>query len=169
MEKKFTVVRYFAYSLEILVLFVLQGTPQFLPEIFGGKPVFLIPLAIIIACLEKELPAMFFSLGCGVLLDIGFSNNIGFYAILITVICFFVSVIFRDYMVVSFLNTMAFAGVGIVVVMLLHFFVFYVLKGYDHGGYYFVHHYISRIIYTFVFVTPFYFLNKGLFKNLRDF
>ena len=71
MEKKYTVFRYLAYSLEILIIYIVQGTPFFLPEILGGRPVLLIPVALTIAFYENEIPAMFFGLACGSLIDIG--------------------------------------------------------------------------------------------------
>ncbi len=169
MEKKMTAFRYLAYALEIIIIYILQGTPGFLPEILGGKPVLLIPLAVTIACFESEVTSLFFALSCGILLDLGFNGNIGFYAILLTLLCFVISVIFRDYLVVNFLNSFAFTGAVILLLLLLHFLFFYVAKGYSNGGYYFVHHYISRIIYTAVFFPLFYLINKSLHRNLQDF
>ncbi|HCB90399.1 MAG TPA: rod shape-determining protein MreD, partial [Ruminococcaceae bacterium] len=48
------------YSIEILVLFVLQETPGLIPEIGGARPVMLIPAAVCIAMFESETPAMAF-------------------------------------------------------------------------------------------------------------
>lgn len=168
MEKKFTALKYFAYTLEIILVFVLQQTPFFLPEIFGAKPVMLIVVAITIACFEKEIPTTIFAVLCGVFLDLGFSGNIGFYAIVLTLLCYLISNIFRDYMMVTFLNSLAVTSVITVILILLHFLFFYVMKGYSQGGYYFVHHYLGRIFYTILTFPLFYLLNKNLCKTLRD-
>ena len=56
--------RYLAYSLEILLLFVLGSTPKLLPQLFGAVPCLLVSLALAIAVFENELPAMFFGLVC---------------------------------------------------------------------------------------------------------
>lgn len=168
MEKKYTVFRYIAYAIEIILLFVIQTTPNFLPEIAGSKGILLIPTALTIAFFEEEIPALFFGLGCGVVIDLSASNNIGFYAFTLTLVCFVVSRIFRDYMVVSFLNSFAFSAVISMVLILVYFLFFYVIAGKPEPGYYFVHHYISKIIYTICFAPVFYGLNKFLYKNLRD-
>ena len=42
-------IRFFAYVLEILVLFMVQETPGLLPPILGARPVLLIPAALSIA------------------------------------------------------------------------------------------------------------------------
>ena len=51
-------IRYLAYTLELLVLFMLQETPGLLPTIFGSRPLLVLPAVLTIALFEKELPAM---------------------------------------------------------------------------------------------------------------
>ena len=41
--------RYFAYTIEILVFFMVQETPGLVPDLFGARPVLLIPVALSIA------------------------------------------------------------------------------------------------------------------------
>ena len=168
MERRYTVFRYFAYSLELLLLFIIQTTPRLLPEFFGSKPLLLLPAAITISFLESEIPAMFFGLAAGLLLDFGYSDNVGFFTITLTLACFFIGLIFRDYLVISFLNAVIFTAVFCTALMVLYFMFTYVFAGKPQVFYYFSHHYISRIIYTFVCGILLYFLNKFLYKNLRD-
>lgn len=168
MERRYKIFRYVAYSLEILLLFILQTTPFLLPEIGGSKPILLIPTALTIAFFEEEIPALFFGLSCGVILDLSVSNNIGYYAFTLTLISFIVSQIFRDYMVVNFLNSLAFSGIFVTLIILVYFLLFYVGAGKSEAGYYFVHHYISRVIYTIATAPMLYGINRFLYKNLRD-
>lgn len=168
MDKRYTIFRYIAYSLEILIIYVLQGTPFLIPEIFGGRPLLLIPVALTIAFFENEVTAMFFGLGCGVLLDVGMGGNLGFYTITMTLAGFIIGNIFRDYMVVNFMNAMAFCGAFCAGLICLYFLFFYIFAGRNEVGYYFVNHYLSRIIYTIVVSPVFYFLNKSFYKGLRD-
>lgn len=71
MERRYQVIRYFAYSIELLVLFIIQETPGLIPAVFGARPILLIPVAVSIAMFENELPAMFFGLAFGLFLDFG--------------------------------------------------------------------------------------------------
>lgn len=168
MERRFTVFRFIAYSLELLLLFVLQTTPSLLPEIYGGKPLLMIPAVLTIAFMEEQIPAMFFGLAGGALLDFGYSDTLGYYTIMLTIICFVISFIFRDYMVVSFLNAMGFTALITAALVSLYFIFFIALAG-KGGLMYYVSHYISRIVYTIVCTVPLYFINKFLFRNLMDF
>ena len=42
-------IRFFAYFLEILVLFMVQETPGLMPSVYGVRPTLLIPAALLIA------------------------------------------------------------------------------------------------------------------------
>ena len=68
---RYKIIRYFAYTIEILILYMVQETPGLLPEIGGARPVLLIPAAISIAMFESELAGIAFGLLCGLFLDIG--------------------------------------------------------------------------------------------------
>ncbi|MBR2108914.1 MAG: hypothetical protein IJ932_03055 [Ruminococcus sp.] len=168
MDRRYTVFRYLAYSLELLLLFILQTTPRLLPEFFGSKPLLLLPAAITISFFESEIPSMFFGLASGLLLDFGYSDNVGFFTITLTLSCFFIGLIFRDYLVISFLNATVFIVMFCTSLLILHFMFSYVFAGKGDVFYYFSHHIISRIVYTFVCGILLYFLNKFLYKNLRD-
>ncbi len=168
MQKKLIVLRYFVYGIEILIFYILQGTPNLIPEICGGKPVLLICTALTVAAFEKEVPALFFGLTCGVLCDLAISNTIGYFTIVITALCCLESIIFNSIMVKSFLNTMLYTFCSCVVAIGLYFVFFYIFKGYGNIVYYFVNHYISRIIYTFICIIPIYFLNMLIFTQVRE-
>ena len=169
MDRRYTVFRYFAYSLELLLLFILQTTPRLMPEILGSKPLLLLPAVITIAFFEYEIPAMFFGLAGGIMLDLGYSDNIGFFAVTLTLSCFFIGLVFRDYLVISFFNALAFNAIFCSGLILLFFLFGYVFAGKGDILFYFSRHYISRIVYTFVCGIILYFLNRFLYKSLRDY
>ena len=65
-----TFFRFFGYSLLLIILYVFQGSGFIIPEIFGGRPLMLISLALCIASFENTLPSVIFGALCGVLTDI---------------------------------------------------------------------------------------------------
>lgn len=168
MDRRYAAFRYLAYSLEFLLLFILQTTPNLMPEFFGSKPLLLLPAALTVSYFESEIPSMFFGLAGGLMLDFGYCDSPAFFAFLLTIVCFFVSVTFRDYMFVSFFNTSVFTMVICTGSVLLFFLFFYVFGGKGHSVYFFVHHYISRIVYTVLCGFALYFINSSLYRALRD-
>ena len=65
---KIMVVKYVTYSLLILVLYVLQSTPQ-LFSIAGIKPVLVFPFAVAVAMFDKQLAGGLFGLFAGIPVD----------------------------------------------------------------------------------------------------
>ena len=160
--------RYLAYSIEILVFFVLGSTPSLFPEIFGATPCLLVALAITIAVFESEVPAMIFGVICGALTDLGFSNSIGLFAISLTIICFLLGFCANNIIAANFYNVMLTAVFLIAAILSLHFVFTFIIHGYDNAGTYFVNHYISRIVQTILCTAVFYFVNKFIYETLGD-
>ncbi|MBQ8057434.1 MAG: rod shape-determining protein MreD [Ruminococcus sp.] len=168
MMQKLRFFRYLAYSIEILVFFVLGSTPLLLPEIFGATPCFLIALALTIAVFENEVPAMMFGVACGVLTDLGFSNSIGLFTISLAIVCFILGFCANNFIAANFYNVMLTAVIVITALLTLHFVFAFVIKGYDNAGVYYVNHYISRIVQTILCTAVFYFMNKFVYETLND-
>lgn len=159
--------RYFAYTLEILVFYVLQGTPNLVPEIFGSKPLFLIPIALTIAARERVVPSLIFGAVCGALTDIGSSGSVGFFAITLTLVCFAEVSIYENYLVPSFLTVSIISVISVPCIIGMYFLFFRFFAGIEECGYLFVHHYISRIVYTLLMTIPFYYINRFLYRHLN--
>lgn len=155
--------RYFAYSLLIIVFAVLQGTPNLLPEICGSKPLLLLCIAVSIAAVEDKIPALIFGAVCGAVVDISTGGAIGFFAIVLTSVCYFEAHIFSTYFISGFLQTMVFALPTCISVIGLYFLIFKI--GIPQSGVLFVNHYISRMVYTFVMTVPTYFIIRLVNKN----
>lgn len=168
MAERKKILRFVSYGLEIMVFYILQGVPDLLPEIFGGRPIFLIPVAITIACFEDEIPAMAFGIACGAMMDFGTGTSIGFYTIVLTILCYFVGYITDYYFNTKLLSALIIAVIAVPAVISLNFLITYVLKGYDGAGYYYLHHTLATIGYTFVTVPVFYGINRSLSRGFSD-
>ena len=160
--------RYLAYSLEILLLFVLGTTPSLIPQIFGATPCLLVALALTIAVFESEVPAMIFGLVCGLLSDIGYSNSVGTFAISLTIVCFILGFCANNFITANFYNVLLTATVVVTALLSLHFLFSYVMAGYSDAGTYFVNHYISRIVQTIICTAILYFINKFIYSTLSE-
>ncbi len=164
--KNMKVYRYLAYSLEILLLFILGTTPSILPEIYGATPCLLVSLAITIAVFEHEVPAMVFGLVCGMLTDLGYSNSIGIYTVMLTIVCFVIGFCANNIITINFWNILLIALFVCGATISLHFVFEHLIHSYSDMGAYFVNHYISRIVQTFICVVPLFFVNKFIYSTL---
>lgn len=165
MKKHLAFFRYLAYSVEIILLIVLQSTPKLMPELFGGKPLLLVPLAIVIASKENQIPSLIFGAVCGILTDAASGGFVGFFAITLTVLCYIESYMFSSYFNAGILTVSITAAITFPILICLYFLIFCVIAGIPDCMALFVHHYISRIIYTFVMTFPLYFINLFVHKH----
>lgn len=168
MEGKLKFLRFFAYGLEIVILYVLSGIPGFLPSFSGNKPALLIPVALTIAVFESEIPSMIIGMVCGMLLDTGFTASIGYYTLTLTVICFVIGYCARNFFVTNFLNAMIIGALTTLALLLIHFVIFTLLAKTPDAGLYFLKHYLFRIIYTLIFLPPLFYFNRLFMSSMKE-
>ena len=89
-------IRYLAYSLELIVLFILQETPGLMFSLWGERPSFLFLCMIAIAQFESEIPAMAFGVFGGLLVDYGMGGVMGMHALIMGVLCYIISSFSRN-------------------------------------------------------------------------
>ncbi|MBS1473418.1 rod shape-determining protein MreD [Massiliimalia massiliensis] len=89
-ERKKPKVRYFAYAILLLLCFLLQVTPGVL-ELWGVKPILVVPAAVCIAMEEPVLPASVFGMAAGLLWDFTAGTVFGYHALLWLLFCAAVS------------------------------------------------------------------------------
>lgn len=159
-------IRYLAYLLELLVLFMVQETPGLMPSILGTRPVLLFSAVITIALFEPEVPALVFGVIGGLFCDFGLSGTLGFHALVLGVLCFFIGLVIRVFFQIN-LVTAILTGIWSIglTVCTQWFFLYYFL--YSNPSYALVHHYVPKFFYTLLFVPLLYLLNRGLSQALR--
>lgn len=165
---KYKWIRYFAYTIEILVFFMVQETPGLIPWLFGARPVLLIPVALSIALFESEKAAMGFGLFCGLLIDLGMGGVLGFHSLLLTVICYTLGVLAANLIRTNFLTAMIVAISVCALVLILQWVFFYVLFGYEDPVYTLTAHYMPRFFYTVACMPIGYYFNRALAVQIRS-
>ena len=158
-------IRYLAYVLELLVLFMLQETLGLLPSIFGARPVLLFPAVVAIAMLEPEVPALLFGVVGGLFCDFGLSGMLGFHALVLGVLCFFISLVIRTYLQNNMATAILTGVWSIGLVVLAQWFFLYFFQ-YSYPAYALTHHYLPKYFYTLLFLPLLYLLNRGLSQAL---
>lgn len=161
MENRYKFFRYFAYTVEILIAFMVQETPNLIPSICGARPVLLIPIALSIAMFESETAAMSFGLFCGLMVDFGINNTLGFHGLLLAVMCYTVGLMVINLLRTNVLTAIIVAAVALTIIVGLDWVFFFVLRGYEYSIYALVNHYLPRLVYTLVLMPIAYFFNRA--------
>lgn len=160
-------IRYFAYTIEILVVFMVQETPGLIPSVFGARPVMLIPAVLAIALFESELASMAFGLFGGLLIDFGIGGALGFHGLLLMLVCYFLGVLAANLIRTNFLTAMIVAVLVTGAILLFQWVFFYVLADYSESIYALTAHYAPRFLYTVVLMPIAYYFNRALALQVR--
>ena len=83
-----------------------------------------------------------------------------------TIICFIVGYAANNLIVAKFFNYLLYAFVAIGLLFMIYFLVIFVIPGTDHMWDYFVAHIVSRMVQTFIYSIPFYFINHFVYSTL---
>ncbi len=161
-------VRYLAYAMEIIVVYILGATPGLFPEIYRAKPVLLVCVALTAAVFEREIPAMVIGVVCGVLIDLGYANGIGVFSIVLTIVCFIVGYAANNLIVAKFTNFLLYSFVAVGGIFMLYFLIHFVWAGVEDRWMYFTNHLLSRMVQTFLWSLAFYPLNRAIYKTLGE-
>ena len=167
-DKTASFFRFLAYTIEVILVFVLGSTPRLLPELFGSKPCLLMCVALTVALFEREIASMVFGLICGLLIDLGYSDSVGVFTVCLTLICFVIGYAANNLIRANFLNFMICSALVIPAVFMLYFLVTIVWQGIEEPWEFFKNHLISRIFQTFLFSVVFYFINKFIYESLSQ-
>ncbi|RKJ40265.1 rod shape-determining protein MreD [Acutalibacter sp. 1XD8-33] len=160
------IIRCLAYTLELLVLFMIQETPGLLPRIYGARPVLVLAAGLVIAMFELETPAMAFGIVAGLFCDFGFSGTLGFHALILAVLCFFISLLVRAYMQVNPVTAVLLGIVALGITFGAQWLFFYYFRHYSQPLFALTSHYLPKYLYTLLFVPLLYLVNKGLSEAL---
>lgn len=157
-----TIIRYAAYFLEFLILYTLQRTPHLIPEIWGGKPIFLIPAVTVIAMFEPEIPSLFIGLFAGLMIDFSNGGSLGLNALILCVICYLIASMSEKIIQTNFFTALIICVISVAITFSLNWLFSYLLVGLSYPGYALLKHYLPSFLYTSVLIPFIYFINNRI-------
>ncbi|MBE5950216.1 MAG: rod shape-determining protein MreD [Lachnospiraceae bacterium] len=159
-------VRIFVTLIELFFCFLLQTSLFSLLRISGVVPNCLLILTISVAYTRGQIPAMLTGFFAGLLLDLQFSETIGFCCILYMLIAFLAGYTHRFYDKQDFLIPGALIVSGEFVYSFLYYVIFFLLRGRLEFTNYFVYTILPRILYTTLLMLVLYPMFHGIHRLL---
>ena len=148
-------IKYVLLCLCVVVLYILQGTPGFL-EIWGVKPVFLIPFCINLATLEEENYKFIVYVLAGLFMELSAGRIIGYYTIPVIIACTACSFIVKILIKPSHRNAVVMAFISTFTILLFDFFFGYILPGYKGVFIVFLKNVLLASGYSMIFSVLYY-------------
>lgn len=168
MALKYKIIRCVAYTIEIIILFVLQEIPYLMPSLLGVRPLLLIAAPMTIAILENEKMGLGFGIFAGLLMDMGYGPVVGFYAIMLGLLGFFIGLLAVNLVKTNVLTSLLCTAVAVFTVISLHFVFFYLLQGYDMAAHAYQKYYLPMMLYSFLPTPVLYYFNKAFVVGVRE-
>lgn len=160
-EKLRPYLKWITYYLLLVILYSLQTTPR-LFELYGIKPVLVVPLVVCVCMFEPIMPSMVFSVFAGLLWDISSDKLFGFNAIIFIVCGVLISLLCIFYLHTKLMNSLLFCTVTMIVQGLLSYTFYFAVWGHENAYIVLLSSILPTIVYTALSVIPIYFLVRYL-------
>ncbi len=155
-------IRVIVTLIEIIFCFLLQTSLFSFLRISGVVPNCLLVLVVTVAYTRGQIPALFTGFISGMLLDLCFSDTVGFCAILYMAVAFLAGYTHRIYDEHDFFTPGLTMFAGEFVYSFLYYVLFFMLRGKLELPTYFIYTILPRMIYTILAALLLYPLFRGI-------
>lgn len=159
-------VRFFVTLLELILCFLLQTSLFSFIRISGVVPNCLLILVITVAYTRGQIPAMVTGFFAGILLDLCFSETVGFCAILYMIVAFLAGFSHKVYYERDYFVPGALIFAGELVYSFMYYVLFFLLRGKLELHTYFIYTILPRMLYTILVSLAFYPAFHGIHRLL---
>ncbi len=158
-------IKYLLYAIELILLYVVQTSPNFVPKILGATPSLILVAAITIALVEDEMTALYTGLFAGILIDFSYGNHLGLFAIIMTILCCAIRV-FIQYKLKATLKSSIITGlVSLFVAVCLDWIFRYCVAGFSSVSLVFIDKYLPVYLYSALCLPIVYLINFGVYTG----
>ena len=151
----------------ILIVAVMQSVPQLTVEIFGVRPLLLIPLAVCLGMFEREVVGGYLGLFAGALWDISSLKLPGSNAIALLVIGVICGLLITNFMQSNLFSALILTAGASVVYAILDYTGMEFAYSRTEALYSLLHNILPQFIYTVICIIPIYMSMRFILKNLN--
>ena len=159
-------VRLIVTIIELILCFLLQTSLFSFLRISSVVPDCLLVLVITVAYTKGQIPAMLTGFVAGMMLDLAFSETVGFCAILYMVVAFLAGYTHRIYDKQDYFIPGAMMLAGEFVYSFLYYVLFFLLRGKLELHTYFIYTILPRMLYTVLLALVLYPAFHGIHRLL---
>ncbi len=165
--KKLLIVKYTAYALALILLGVLQQTPN-LFAIAGIRPILLVPAVVCIAMFEGEFIGGIFGAAAGLLYDAASYTLFGFYSIQLLLYGVGIGLAVIYYVKNHWKNSLLFTAAVLVLLELFKHFFYFAMWRYPGNARLLLTSSLPTIAYSLVLTVPLYLLERYFHTMIEE-
>ena len=160
-QRKKNSVKWLLYIFSLFLAFILQTTVGFF-QVFGVKPIFILPVMVYISMFEGELAGAVIGIVGGLFWDTAADKLLGFNAIIMMVICVSVALLVMYLVRVNVWNALLFVFAGALLQGLIDFFFYYLIWDYDYSYLILLKKILPTVLYTTLISPLFFFIIRKI-------
>ncbi|MBO7604967.1 MAG: rod shape-determining protein MreD [Elusimicrobiaceae bacterium] len=164
----FLVLRSFIYIFEFFLLYSLEQNPGLNAEIYGVRPLVLVPFFVSAVVFESEIFSLGLGLVCGILLDVSFGTVPGCFMLILGLIGYFTGIMFKYFIRINLFSAMIFNFLILAVVCLLKIYFNYSKLGVQNNFYMWNNVFVPTVCCSGVLFVLAYFFNKYIYYKLSE-
>lgn len=165
-EKLLPYIKWTIYYFLLILFYSLQTTPN-LFEIFGIKPVLVLPLVVCVCMYEGVMTSTIYAMVAGLLWDISSDKLFGFNAIILLSCGMLISLVCIYYLRTKLINSAGFVLLTALIQGFLDFTFYYAIWDYTGSSIILFQRILPTIIYTVIVSPIFYFTIRAISKRLN--
>lgn len=160
-QRKKNGVKWLLYTFLLFLAFILQTTVGCF-QVFGVKPIFILPVMVYISMFEGELAGAVVGIIGGLFWDTASDKLLGFNAIIMMVICISAALLVMYLVRVNVWNALLFVFVGALLQGLIDFFFYYLIWNYDYSYLILLKKILPTVLYTTLISPLFFFIIRKI-------
>ncbi len=164
-QRKKNTIKWILYVLLCFFAFIFQTTVD-LFEVFGVKPIWILPFIIFIAMFEGEWSGAIFGVIGGLFWDAAAGKLLGFNAIILLVLTVSAALLSMYLIRVNFWNSLLVVLTASLLQGLIDYLFYYLIWGYDFNYLILLQKILPTVAYTTVISIPIFFLMRKISRGL---
>lgn len=159
-------IRWIVIIIELFFCFLLQTALFPFLEISGVVPNCLLILVITVAYTRGQISAMVTGFFAGMLLDLCFSETVGFCAVLYMIVAYLAGYTNKIYDTKDYFIPGVLGGIGELLYSMMYYAIFFLLRGKLDLNIYFIYTILPRVLYTVLLTFVLYPAFHGIHRLL---
>lgn len=148
----------------IIILFLLHYTQLLDITVYGVSPMLLLPFLVSFSIFTEEMPATFTGALIGIFADSSASGSSCFHTIFFFLTGFAVSLTMHYLLNNNIRSAIMLSLLTSVFYFVLRWLFFHAFSGVDNSTEYLMQYALPSVVYTAVFIFPFYYLQRIIFR-----
>lgn len=161
-------IKWTAYGLVILMTFILQSLPHFIPPVWGVKPFLIVSVTVCIAMFEGPVGGGAAGISGGILWDLFSDRLLGFNALILLILCCACGLLSQLLIRNNLLSSSIMVAASLVVQGLINWFFYDFMFNYSQSLTALLHFTLPGILYTLILTPPVYIAVYAVARLLRN-